>query len=82
MGGDWGSYSYQEYNPGIIIVAGKVIYNDVSGGTFSCIDLRTGELLYRASGSIDQAHAVKLFYQTAGQTEGNEGNPEVRLWAG
>jgi hypothetical protein len=51
IGGDWGSISYGATTASPpIIMNGNVFYTQ-PGSTFQCVDLRTGALLYTASGS-------------------------------
>ncbi len=79
IGGDWGSTS--EAAAGgtpPIIMGGKVYYNDVFGGTYNCLDLRTGELLYRAPGTVTQGLHIWPFYQTEVQV--SETVMENYLW--
>lgn len=53
IGDPWGNLSYSVMGGGPpIVMMGNIYYNDVSGNTFSCVDLRNGELLYRATGSV------------------------------
>ena len=60
VGGDWGGLSYGAGGGAPpVIMNGKVYYNDAAGGTFSCVNLRTGQLLYRANGTITLGHALR-----------------------
>ncbi len=55
MGGDYGSISYLSGTAGgrsEIVIAGKVFVNIPSAGEFECIDLVTGEIMYKATGSV------------------------------
>ncbi|MGD6810133.1 MAG: PQQ-binding-like beta-propeller repeat protein [Candidatus Bathyarchaeia archaeon] len=56
VGGDYGSLSYTIAinNPSCVIMEGKVFINiPNSGGQFQCIDQTSGEVLYTASGTIN-----------------------------
>jgi hypothetical protein len=52
IGGDYGSLSYYlpDYS-GAVVIQGKLIRN-IPNGQFECIDLTSGEVLYKASGTI------------------------------
>ena len=82
VGGDWGSIGYiGTQNPwpgGPIVLSGRVYENDATGGTFSCTDLRTGELLWRQTGRITMGFQMQAYYQTAAQA--NEGGASAWLW--
>ena len=55
IGGDWGSLSYTATGgTPAIIISGKLYCNDAgsSPATFSCVDLRTGEKLWTAPGTV------------------------------
>jgi len=84
IGGDWGSTSYSQQGVGTagappVIMEGRLYYNN-HGGTFSCVDLRTGELIYTATGTITMGQHLNPFFQTAVQSEGAEGTPTPYLW--
>jgi len=53
IGGQWGSYSYGGggWRP-TIVMDGKLYCTGLVRGTFDCVDLRTGNLLYTASGDL------------------------------
>jgi hypothetical protein len=63
-------------------MSGKVYYNQ-PGGVFHCVDLRTGELLYQASGSITLAQnlraAIRDTSRNAPETQGAQVIPY--LWS-
>jgi len=54
MGGDYGSLSYgaQSSAKSSVVMEGKLYINIESAGTFECIDMATGEVLYTAAGTI------------------------------
>ena len=54
VGGAYGSLSYSSDGglDNYVIMEGRVFVNIPNTGQFACFDLRTGELLYKASGSI------------------------------
>jgi outer membrane protein assembly factor BamB len=60
-GGDWGSISYPGGGgaPGTTI-NGLYYLNAQYGNTFSCYDLRTGEKLYTATGTITQGQNLRI----------------------
>jgi outer membrane protein assembly factor BamB len=77
MGGEWGSTSYYGGQTAIVM-NGKVYYNSPSGQTFTCIDIRTGEVLYTAPGSFNRGiHILADNYQVAAQT--SQGEPKGYL---
>ena len=86
VGGVWGSLSYggvgggggTAFGGGNIIVDGKIYQNDIFGGTYSCIDLITGQKLWNSTGAITQAQHLQPLYQTF--TQGNEGGIVAYLW--
>jgi outer membrane protein assembly factor BamB len=80
IGGDWGSLPYAGGSgSGDIILDGK-IYQNGKSGYFDCVDLRTGETLWSAPGSITGAQRLDPAYQTAAQS--NEGSISEWLWSG
>ncbi len=55
IGGDFGSISYASGTAGgrgEVVMSGKVFVNIPNANMFECIDLATGSVLYKASGSI------------------------------
>ena len=79
LGGFWGSLPYGGGGgAGNIILDGKIYQNDVAGGTFQCVNLRTGEVLWHAPGSVSLAQRIDPAYQTI--TQVNEGSIDVWLW--
>ena len=83
-GGIWGSLPYAAKGHGTfagapIILDGK-FYQAGNPGYFNCYDLRTGELLWEAPGSITQAQRIDPAFQTASQQ--NEGAIDKWLWGG
>jgi outer membrane protein assembly factor BamB len=78
VGGEWGSLAYGEAGTTQIVMDGMVIYNEPSGNMFRAVDLRTGELIYRATGSINLGQHILPFFQTVAQT--NEGGVAGYLW--
>jgi len=81
VGGMWGSLPYGGGGgAGGIVVGGKIYQASSRSGYFDCIDLRTGKLLWSASGSINGAQRFYPTYQTGGQT--NEGSIIGWLWGG
>ncbi len=79
IGGVWGSLPYASGvgGAGGIILDGK-IYQASKTGYFECVDLRTGQKLWEAPGSITRAQRMDPVYQTASQ--GNEGQIDEWLW--
>jgi outer membrane protein assembly factor BamB len=78
IGGIWGSLPYGGGGSGGIVLDGK-IYQNGKNGYFDCIDLRTGELLWSAPGSLTGAQRLDAAYQTEAQA--NEGAISVWLWS-
>jgi outer membrane protein assembly factor BamB len=81
-GGIWGSLPNTAGGfgaPPPIILDGRVYQNSKSG-YFECFDLRTGEQLWEAPGSIDAAQRIDPAYQTAAQQA--EGQIDAWLWSG
>ncbi len=87
VGGSWGSLPYPEdagasaSAPGAAIGAvmqGK-IFRNTPNGNIECVDLRTGQLLWTAPGTILQGQRMQLPYQTG--TQDNEGSVSSWLWA-
>src|SRR4030067_3808527 len=60
-GGIWGSISTSTAagGAGNIVMDGNIYQNDLSGTTFECIDLRTGEVKWHANGTINGAYRVR-----------------------
>jgi outer membrane protein assembly factor BamB len=83
-GGDWGSISMdlRDTTGGTppIIMEGKVYYRTEAGGTFNCVDLRTGEQLFQATGAPSIGQHMRPFWQTAVQSEGSEALLRPFLW--
>jgi outer membrane protein assembly factor BamB len=80
-GGVWGSLPYGGGSgSGGIVLDGK-IYQSGKSGYFDCIDLRTGELLWSAPGSVTGAQRLNMPYQT-GEAQSNEGSISAWLWSG
>jgi hypothetical protein len=91
VGGDWGSISYQSFQgPYVggggsptIVMNGKV-YMNMPGNTFQCVDLRTGELLYTASGALSigqHVRAATVLYDAARHTyETQAADMQPFLW--
>jgi outer membrane protein assembly factor BamB len=80
IGGDWGSLPYGSgvAGAGGIVLDGKIYQQSAKSGYFDCIDLRTGELLWSAPGSINKAQRLDPAYQTASQQ--NEGQIDEWIW--
>ena len=82
VGGDWGSLGYNgiqnAWTKGPIIINGLLIQNDLIGGTYSCWNLYTGQLMWRNTGAITMAMHICPGYQTAAQA--NEGGILAWLW--
>jgi len=80
-GGDWGSYAYNQITAGGSIVVNGKIYQPSAktSGSFDCIDLQTGEVLWTASGSIIGAQQLNLLYQNVGLD--NMGGVQTVLWS-
>jgi len=79
-GGIWGSLPYADSGVnGFIVLDGK-FYQRSRSGYFECVDLRTGERLWEAAGSINLAQRLDTAYQTA--TQVNEGYIDKWLWGG
>ena len=53
MGGQWGSDAYYGGQT-VIVMNGKVYYNNPYGNTFNCLDITTGQLLYTANGTVSR----------------------------
>ena len=70
VGGQWGSNSYFGGQTPIIL-DGNVYYNNVAGGTFTCLSLTTGQVLYQANGTFNDGWNIFPPYQVA--AEANEG---------
>ncbi|TRO55012.1 hypothetical protein E2P63_00215, partial [Candidatus Bathyarchaeota archaeon] len=74
MGGAYGSLSYgsQGSSKSSVIMEGK-LYINLEAGTFKCIDLATGEVLYTADGGVSYGiHIPKSAYtQTDDSPTGN-----------
>ncbi len=60
IGGPWGSFSFEERSQGNspFVMQGKLFVNQANS-MFQCIDLRTGELVYEASGAITLAQDLR-----------------------
>ena len=82
IGGDWGSYSFDAgyRGPNVVIMAGRIFYNDNAGGTFSARDLRTGELLYRVLGSITLGQVLRPESVSPDTPQVNEARNVDQLW--
>ncbi len=83
-GGIWGSLPYTAASQGTfagapIIMDGK-FYQAGKAGYFNCYDLRTGDLLWTAPGSVSLAQRINPEFQTASQQ--NEGGIDKWLWGG
>jgi hypothetical protein len=53
IGGDLGSHSYSGGATGVVVMEGKVFINIPNANQFECIDLATGNVLYKTPGSIN-----------------------------
>src|SRR4030067_2261280 len=71
--GIWGSLAYTQAagGAGTTVLDGKIYQNEPAGGIFDCIDLRTGQKLWSATGSIVGGQTMNPPYQTEAQL--NEG---------
>ncbi len=80
-GGVWGSYADNQVTAaGSIILNGKIYQASATkSGSFDCIDLRTGEILWSASGSLVGAQQLNLLYQNEGLD--NMGGIQNILWS-
>ena len=81
-GGFWGSKPYSTggyFASTPIIMDGKIFQNG-KPGFFECIDLRTGEKLWEAAGSIVGGQRLDPAFQTASQLA--EGYIDRWLWGG
>ena len=78
VGGEWQSLPYDGGGGAANILLGGKIYQGGSPGTFDCIDVRTGQKLWSASGNPTLAHRLDPFFQTASQV--SEGGISVSLW--
>ena len=63
---------------GGIVLDGKIYQASATSGYFDCIDLRTGQKLWSAPGSINKAQRLDPAYQTAAQQ--NEGQIDEWIW--
>ena len=81
-GGVFGSLGYTQTSAGAgnIILDGKIYQNEAGTGKFDCVDLRTGQLLWSAPGSINGAQRFKAAFQL--ETQQNEGGVSEYLWGG
>jgi outer membrane protein assembly factor BamB len=81
-GGVFGSLAYSNSvgGSGNIILDGNIYQNDISGTTFECISLQTGQVKWHASGSIQGAWRFNGAYQTSSQQ--NEGGVSEFLIGG
>ena len=79
-GGIWGSLPLGGGGgAGNIILNGRIYQPDpLVSGNFECVDLRTGEKLWSAAGSVSNAWRADTWYQTASQ--GHEGSITEYLW--
>ena len=82
IGGDWGSLSYDAGHTTweVTVMAGRIFYNDLAGGTFSCRDLYTGELLYRVPGNIKLGQQLRPESVSADTPQTNEARVTDHLW--
>jgi hypothetical protein len=82
VGGDWSSLSYPDggKSPPVFMM-GRVYYN-MPGGVFHCVDLRTGELIFEAPGSITLGQHLRAETRdpTRGTPETQATSPEPYLW--
>ena len=82
VGGDWGSLGINgiqnAWTQGPLIYSGFLYQNDLIGGTYSCWNLYTGQLMWRNTGAIAQVMRISPAYQTAAQA--NEGGILAWLW--
>ena len=80
MGGDWGSLSYGAGGgTPPIIMAGKVYYN-IPGTMFRCVDLRTGEILYTANGTVTLGHHLRSGGSATVPEQTESASPVGSLW--
>ena len=77
-GGDWGSLPYSGGGGSATVVMDGKIYQSGASGYFDCIDLRTGQKLWSAPGSVTSGERFNAFYQTASQL--NEGAIDQWIW--
>jgi outer membrane protein assembly factor BamB len=79
VGGAWGGISYggSGGSPGLIVM-GQLFYN--VGTNFKCVDLRTGEVVYTAAGSISRAEIVRPSNLQAGTEQTQGTTPTPYLW--
>ena len=80
VGGEWGTVSYIGWSPSTIILNGRIFYNNPAGGTFSCRDLRTGELVYRVPGSVTLAQNMMSENVRPGIPRVQQASVSVVLW--
>jgi outer membrane protein assembly factor BamB len=59
IGGEWGSLSYAAGGGSPPIIMMGRLYHNLPGGKFRCQDLRTGEILWDADGSISIGHHLE-----------------------
>jgi len=76
-GGFFGSLPYADSGTSYIVMDGR-IYKSGRSGYFNCYDLRTGEFLWEAPGSVTLGQRVDPAYQTEAQH--NEGAIDKWLW--
>jgi outer membrane protein assembly factor BamB len=76
MGGQWGSDAYYGGQT-VIVMNGKVYYNNPYGSTFNCLDITTGKSLYTANGTVSRGIHFLGGYQVGAQQ--NEGIPTAYL---
>ncbi len=72
IGGPWGSYSYNDGGGAPPVLMAGFVYYNMPGNTFRCVDLRTGELIWEKTGSIN----LGWHYRAKG-TEAGLPNPEA-----
>ncbi len=80
VGGVWGSLPLGGGGgAGNIILDGKIYQaSPYHSGYFECVDLRTGQQLWEAAGSVSAAWHIDPWYQTASQA--NEGSITEYIW--
>jgi outer membrane protein assembly factor BamB len=78
-GGIWGSLPAPEDSAAGVILNGNY-YRNTADGEFQCIDVRTGELLWTAAGSITSAQSIIPAFQTESQL--SQGGVSQWLWGG
>lgn len=76
-GGFFGSLPYADSGTSYVVMDGR-IYKSGRSGYFECIDLRTGEKLWEAPGSVTLGMRLDPAYQTEAQH--NEGAIDKWLW--